>query len=246
MRLHSRSSLVALIVLAAALVALSGCIVRGATTGSGQAPINTVTAAGEGKALGAPDTAEMTFGASQSGTDPDVVLDEAAKISKAIVDAVKKAGIADDDIQTTGVNLYPQYDYSGVSVSRVVGYEGSVSVQVTVRDVAKLGDIIAAAGNAGATNISGPAWRLDEDSEQTKLAIENAVSDARTRAEVMAAAVGKSVGKVVSINETGVSTPILYGDMSVTDAGAERLGNVPIEAGNLEILANVTVVFELK
>lgn len=210
-------------------------------SGNGTA-LRTVTASGEGKSLAAPDTAEMTFGATSTGTDPKKVLADAGKVSDAIVAAVKKAGIDAADIQTTGVSLYPQYDYSTSGKPSVNGYEAQVSVRVKVTDIEKLGAVITAASDAGATNISGPNWSLSEDAAEADTAIQSAIEDARRRAEAMAAAVGASVGEVVTITESSVTTPILYGDRSFA-AEQAAMDSVKIEPGNLEVMASVTVTF---
>lgn len=219
---------------------LAGCKTT-VLSGNGTA-LRTVTASGAGKSLSAPDTAEMTFGATVWGADAKKVLAEAGGLSDAIVAAVKKAGIDAEDIQTAGVSLYPQYTYPDNGKPTISGYEAQVSVRVMVRDIEKLGAVITAASDAGATNIYGPNWSLSEEAAQADTAIQSAIEDARRRAEAMASAVGASVGEVVTITESSVSAPILYGDRSFAEAGAIE-DAVKIEPGNLEVMANVTVTF---
>ena len=234
---------VAVIALLVATVALSGC---GTTIVSGDGTTTrTVTASGTGKALAAPDTAEMTFGASSTGADAKKVLASASATADKIVAAVKDAGIPADDIQTTGVNLYPQYDYSATGKSTVNGYEASVSVRVIVRDVTKLGAVIGAASGAGANNIYGPTWSLSEDSAQADEAIQQAIKDAKARAGTMAAAVGAKVGQVMTVSEASVDTPMIYGESSIAAQGLDT-SSVKMEPGNLEVYANVTVTFILE
>lgn len=229
-----------ILALAVGSIALSGC---GTTIVSGDGTaLRTITASGEGRSLAAPDTAEMTFGATASGQDPKAVLAEAGTISKAIVDAVKGAGVDADDIQTSGVSLYPRYDYTSSGKPSISGYEAQVNVLAKVRDVAKLGDVIDAASGAGATTIYGPSWSLSEDSEQADLAIDEAIADARRRAEAMASAVGESIGDVVTVTESSVESPIIYSSRTMA-ADATESGKVGIEPGNLEVTANVTVTF---
>lgn len=230
------------IVLAVALLALVGCQTKVVTSPSGV--LNTATAQGEGKAVAAPDQAEMYFGATVTGTDAKKTLDAATKASNAVIDALKKAGIAEEDLQTTGVNLYPQQDYREGKAPTITGYQASIQVRATIKDIAKVGDIINAASDAGATDIGGPNFTLSEDSEARDEAIKKAVDDARKRAKVMAEAAGKTLGDVISVSETGVSVPIIYGDRSVK--AAEDAETAQIEPGTLDITANVTVVFELK
>lgn len=239
---RSRVVVVAVVAVLALTMGLAGCtkVVSGPATGV----LNTVTATGEGKALAAPDQAEMSFGVTTQGTDSKKVLDDAAKKADAIIAALKKAGIDAKDLQTSGVNLYPQQEYQDGKTPRITGYQASVQVRATIKKIDSTGDVITAAANAGATDINGPTFTLSDQSTSRAEAIDKAVADARARADVMAKAAGKSVGDVVSISESGVSVPpIYYGDARAA-AGAQS--SVPIETGTLDVMANVTVVFELK
>jgi hypothetical protein len=233
----------ALVLLAATAAVLSGCGTEVITV-PGTGVLNTVTASGEGKEATAPDTAEMTFGATAQGAEPKPTLAEASEKADAILATIKQVGIPDTDIQTTGVNLYPQYDYTQGRTPSITGYQASVQVRVTLKDITKIGDTIDAAVEAGATDISGPMWTLSENAEARSVAIEKAVADAKARAEVMAQAAGKSVGEVISLGEAGVSVPIVYGDFSRT--AADGAAAPEIAPGTLEVVAHITVVYELK
>ena len=197
-----------------------------------------------GTAQAAPDTAEMSFGVTTTASDAKAALDEASEVAEQIASAVKKQGIAAADIQTRDVSVYPQTaDQDGKQV--ITGYQASLSVRVKVRDIARLGAVISAANAAGANSISGPAFTIADPAPVRAAAIDEAVADARRSAEAMAKAAGKSVGAVLSMSSSDVGlVPIpMYGgggDM----AGAAK--DVPIEPGQLDITANVVVVFELK
>ena len=242
MALRNRCATVAVLAaLALALVALAGCGEAG-TTPAGAAA-NTVTASGAGTAQAVPDTAEMSFGVSTMSANAKSALDEASRSAERIASAVKKLGIADEDIQTQDVSVYPQsVDQNGKQV--ITGYQASLSVRVKVRDIAKLGEVISAANAAGANEISGPAFTIDDPAPVHAKAIDEAVVDARKSAEAMAKAAGRSVGAVLSMSSSDVG--LVPGQMySASDvAGAAKA--VPIEPGQLAITASVVVVFELK
>ena len=227
--------------LALALVALAGCGAASTTTAGAAA--NTVTASGAGTTQAVPDTAEMSFGVTTLSANAKSALDEAARSAEQIAAALKKQGIAGEDIQTRDVSVYPQtVDEDGKQV--ITGYQASLSVQVKVRDIAKLGEIISAANAAGANEISGPTFTIDDPAPARAKAIEEAVADARKSAEAMAKAAGKSVGAVLSMSSSDVG--LVPGPMySVSDMAAAAK-DVPIEPGQLDITANVVVVFELK
>jgi uncharacterized protein len=224
-----------------ALVALAGCG-EASTTPAGAAA-NTVTASGAGTTQAAPDTAEMSFGVSTMSPNAKSALDEASKVAEQIASALKKQGIADEDIQTQDVSVYPQtVDQDGKQV--ITGYQASLSVRVKVRDIAKLGEVISAANAAGANEISGPTFTIDDPSPARAKAIDEAVADARKSADAMAEAAGKSVGEVLSMSssDVGMVSGPRYSQADM--AGAAKA--VPIEPGQLDISASVVVVFELK
>jgi uncharacterized protein YggE len=224
-------------------LALAGCQTKVVTT-DGATPLNTVTSQGNGTAPTAPDMAQMSFGVTAQNADAKVALDTASKTAEQIATALKNVGVKAEDIQTANVSLYPQQDYREGQAPVILGYQASISVNAKVRDLGAVGDVIAAATNAGATNIGGPTFTLDDDAAAREAAIADAVDDARTRAEAMAKAAGKSVGAVIAISETGVSVPKVYYDERAV--AADMAGSVPIEPGQLDITASVTVVFELK
>ena len=243
MTLRNRHASVALLAaLALALVALAGCGDTTNTTTSGAAA-NTVTASGAGTTQAVPDTAEMSFGVTTMSPNAKSALDDASKSAEQIAAAVKKLGIADKDIQTQDVSLYPQtVDQDGKQV--ITGYQASLSVRVKVRDIAKLGEIISAANAAGANAISGPTFFVDDPAPARAEAIDEAVADSRKSAEAMAKAAGKSVGAVLSMSSSDVG--LVPGPMYSTSDMAGAAKDVPIEPGQLDISANVVVVFELK
>jgi hypothetical protein len=229
--------------LSLALVALAGCGEAATTSAAAGPAANTVTASGAGTAQAVPDTAEMSFGVTTMSPNAKTALDEASKVAEQIAAAVKKQGVAGEDIQTQDVSVYPQtVDQDGKQI--VTGYQASLSVSVKVRDIAKLGEVISAANAAGANSISGPSFTVADPAPARAEAIDEAVADARKSAEAMAEAAGKSVGEVLSMSSSDVG--MIPGPMyraEAMDAGAE---SVPIEPGQLDISASVVVVFELE
>lgn len=222
-----------------AALALTGCSTKVVTTGGAPA-LYTVTAGGTGKVAAPPDMAEMFFGASVTAEDAKSALDQASVIAEDIAAAVKDTGVSADDIQTANVSVWPEQ--SGGERVTVTGYRASVQVRVKLRDIAKVGEVITAASEAGANEIGGPSFTLSDDAEVRSDAIEAAIADARKRGQVMAKAADKRLGEIISMSESNVSVPPIYYDMGAR-ATAE---SVPIEPGQLDISTSVTVVFELK
>ena len=240
---RSRTALAAraaiLVVLA---LVLSGCTTKVVTAPAGPA-VNTVTAPGTGKASAIPDLATMSFGVTSQSKDAKSALDQVSAKASKITDALKQAGIADKDIQTQDVSVYPQYDPN--NARSITGYQASLSVSAKVRDIASLGKVITAATAAGADQISGPTFGISETSPYQDEAIQKAVADARRQATAMAKASGKQLGGVLSISSVGVTSPGPI-QFSAADAASATSKSVPIQPGQLDVTANVTVVFELK
>jgi len=239
---HTRPLLACAVVVALLTsLLLAGCGGGGGAQGSADDALGTVSATGTGKVSAAPDIADMTFGGTTQSGDAKTALNDASKTAAAIATAIQKAGVDKKDIQTQTVSVYP---ITGPD-SQITGYQATLGVQATVRDLKKLGDVISAATNAGATNINGPAFDVSDETPYQNDAIGRAVEDARKKADALAEAAGKSVGEVVKISTTGAdSIPLPMGaaELSAADASAK----VPIEPGQLDITADVTVVFDLR
>lgn len=243
MKRRSRTAL--LVVLAATLaIALTGCVASAAGVAS-PALERTVTASGSGTVHATPDQADMTFGVTAQNANAKKALESASKAVDRITGAMAKAGIAKEDVQTQNVSVDPVYDYKAPKPV-ITGYRADITVRVTVRDIGTLGDVIGAANAAGADNIQGPAFTIADDSTFHGQAIDKAVADARKRAETMAKAAGKSVGAVVRISEVSISSPSpYYGARELKAAGADAV-SVPVSLGQLDVMASVEVVYELK
>lgn len=242
--MRTRPSMLLLIalVLAVTSLAAAGCTTKVVNSSSGVTP-DTVTATGSGKVSATPDIATMQFGVSVRATDAKKALDSASAAADKIAKALTAIGIDSKDIQTANVNVYPQMEYSN-GKETPSGYEANISVTTTIRDLAKIGAVISAANSAGANTISGPGFGIDKDSKYRSEAIDDAVSDARTSAEAMAKAAGKQVGEVVSIVGSDVNAPIPFAEYRTMDA--KSAAGVPIEPGQLDVTASVTVMFKLK
>lgn len=205
--------------------------------------LNTVTASGSGTVSAIPDIAVMSFGATAQSANAKTALDQVSAKATKIASAVKQAGVADKDIQTQNVSVYPQTN-SVNGKDTVTGYQASLSVSAKVRDLGSLSKVIEAASNAGADTIGGPTFSISDDSSYRGAAVQKAVDDSRRSAAAMAKAAGKQVGTVLSITSQNSAGPIV--PLSL-DAGARSTGtSVPVQTGQLDVTSNVTVVFELR
>ncbi len=178
---------------------------------------------GTGTARVQPDVAEWSFG----------VQTRAASASRAMAAAARRAGVADEDVHTEAVSLWPRTARGG----SVVGYVASASVRVVVRDLARSGAVIEAAVAAGAREVFGPHLTRSNQEALYQQALDAAYDRARAKAERVARKLGLSVGRPVAVVEGGG----FEGDPYALAAGAERA--LEIEPRRTEIAATLTVTF---
>lgn len=209
-----------------------------ATSSAVRAAARTVTVIGSGTATAVPDATGWTFGVTARGETARAAQSTAAAAAAKLIAAVEAAGVADRDVQTQGIALGPRRSNDG---TRIVGWEASNTVSVTVRDVSRSGAVVDAAVGAGATDVSGPAFTVAGQAALERDALTRAFAAARAKAQALARQAGARLGRPTSITE-GASQPIVF-------ASAERSGgaaaSTPVEPGRSTIQATVTVTFAL-
>jgi uncharacterized protein YggE len=234
-----RIAAVALFILAVAALAGVGRpeAVRSAEEQSEAPPPRTITVSGTGKVIAVPDRATFSFGVDTRGQTASAALSQSAAAMKRVVDAVKRVGIDEKDIQTQNVSLYPVTSSDG---RHIEGYAANASVTVRLGNLDRAGPLVDAAVSAGASSVSGPSLDRSDADELQNRALTDAVADARVKAEALAEAAGGSLGDVISVTESG-------GPMPPVPYAAEALAaDMSIEPGTQEIQASVTVTFELR
>lgn len=240
LRTLGAGALGALIVAVAALSVRPGPVAGAPATGSDPAP-HTITVSASGKITLVPDVARVHLGVTLTKPTVKAARDAGAKSMTNIIAAIKALGVADADIQTTNLSLYPQYGNG--STPKIVGYQISEQIQVTVRDLDKAGDVIDVATAKGATDVNGISFEIADPARAQNDARAAAVAAARTSAEAMALAGRVTLGAIVSITDATPPQPIFYGYGSIQrDAAALA---TPVQPGTQDLGATVTVVFEI-
>ena len=197
-----------------------------------------ITVVGTGSASAVPDEAEWSFGVRAEADTAAGAMNQAATVSKRVVDALKNAGIQGEDLRTESVSLYPQQDEMG---QNIIGYSASSTVHATMK-ISKAGQIIDRVVAAGANEIYGPNLRVSNSDEQYAQAVDEAFDDARSRAEAVAAKAGLTLGGPVAIVEGGGGgMPIPYYGRALADDAA----GMEIEPGQQDIQASLTVTFAI-
>jgi uncharacterized protein len=197
-----------------------------------------VTVAGEATVAVAPDTAMIRIGVTSQDKTAHEAGDVNAKQMTSVLAAIKDAGVADRDIQTSRLSLQPQYDPNKAGTARLTGFQATNQVTVRIRDIDKLPAVLDHAISAGANEMSGIEFVVSEQSKLLDQARDDAIADARRKAELYAKAAGAKLGRVVSITEEGSSPP-------PRPMQAMRAGAVPVAPGEQTLRAVVTVSYEL-
>ena len=210
-------------------------------------PAPTVTLSVEGRVAQAPDIVDISGGVVTSAPTAAAALADNATRMTAVVAAVRKAGIADRDIQTSGLSLQPQYKYGDNQPPTLTGYQANNTISIRVRKIDDAGKLIDTLVAQGANQISGPTFGIDKADAALDSARAQAVATGRTRADLYAKAAGLRVRRLVSISEGGAVEP--GPRPMVMMARADKIGAAPptpVAPGEVELSITVQMVYELE
>lgn len=238
-----RFSIISKMGVIAALVGLM-VLLTGATSAQ-DAPTNSITVDGFGTASGAPDVAYLQLGVQVSDTDVTTAFNQANDLMTTVIGALTEQGIDPKDIQTTGLYMYPDtgYDPQTGAPTDTTTYRVGNSVNITIRDISKIGEIISAGVDAGANNINSLTFGIADTAALEGQARTAAIADAKDRAAQLAEGLGLTLGDPIIVVESFSSStpPILY-DRAQSVGGAS---NVPVQSGQLDVQVTVTITFSI-
>lgn len=207
-----------------------------AATHAASSSTSTVTVTGNGTVTAVPDQASFSFTVQTKAATAAAALARNGNDTKAVIAAVEAAGVPEASIQTAQVSLDPVVSNDGTSI---VAYTAFDTITVTKLAIAKAGSIVDAAVGAGATDVSGPSLELSAQDALYNKALKDAVANAKSKAQALADAAGRSLGEVVSIVEGGGAVPVPF------PVGATKDASTPIEPGTQDVQATVTVTYAL-
>jgi uncharacterized protein YggE len=206
----------------------------------------TLTLNVEGRATRSPDIAEVSGGVVTAAPTAAAAMAENAAKMNAVVAAVRKAGVADRDIQTTGLNLQPQYRYDNNVPPVLTGYQATNTVNLRIRKIADTGKLLDTLVGVGANQINGPTFKVDDSDGALDEARLAAVKTAQARADLYAKATGLRVRRIVTLSESGGfepgPRPMMMKAMAMDAAPAPT----PVAPGEVALSINLTVVYELE
>lgn len=198
-----------------------------------------------GEVTRVPDIAIISAGVvTRSTTAGGAIQDNAARMERVIA-ALKRAGIADRDIQTSSINLNPEYRYEENQQPQLVGYSASNQLTIRFRDIRNSGRVLDVLVAEGANQINGPTMTIEHPEEALDEARAKAVAAGRARAELYARALGKRVARVILVSESGG----YYPPPPMPMAERAMVAGTPvtkIEPGEQKLQVTLSMVFELQ
>ncbi|KUG04384.1 hypothetical protein ASZ90_018150 [hydrocarbon metagenome] len=180
-------------------------------------------------------------------TDPNLnrALESNNSTTENVIAAMKNAGISEVDIKTSNFSVYPEYDYSETGQNKIKSYQVRNEISVLVRDLNKVGSILDTAISSGANTLNYVNFKKADTSAAENQALVQAVKRAREKAGILSTAAGLTVGRLVSITE-GYGQPVFYSNtVYAEDIKGMGGASVPINPGELQINASVTIVYEM-
>ncbi len=197
-----------------------------------------VTVTGEATVAIAPDAAVIRIGVNSQGKTARDASDANAKQMTSVLAAIKDAGVADRDVQTSRLSLQPQYDPNKGGTARLLGFQVTNQLTIKIHDIDKLPSFLDRAIAAGANEMSGIEFVVSEQSKLLDQARDDAIADGHRKAELYAKAAGARIGQVLSIVEEGSSAP-------PRPIQAMRASGVPIAPGEQTLRASVSITYAL-
>jgi uncharacterized protein YggE len=205
----------------------------------------TLSLSAYGETRTAPDMATISLGVQTDGpTAADALRANALKMNQVIA-ALKRGGIADKDIQTSGLNVSPQYVYQENLPPKLTGYQVSNQVTIAVHDLTRLGAAVDASVNAGANTVGGISFGLEDSGKAENDARLAAVKALQAKANLYAQAMGYRVARLVNLSEGGGYSPAPPMPAMAFAKSVAADESTPVQAGELKVRIDVNATFEL-
>ncbi len=214
----------------------------------------TITVSDSGEIYAKPDLALTTFSVvTEAKTVGEAVAENTTKMN-AVISFMKEQGVEDKDLKTVSFNIYPRYEYQRIETEiypyppgkRVlIGYEVTQSLQVKIRDMAKVGVILQGATDNGANQVGDLQFTIDKEDELKKQAREQAISKAKAKAEELAGQLGVKLVRIINFSENGIyPVPSYYMEKAAGIGGGAATPQ--IETGENKIEVTVSITYEIR
>jgi uncharacterized protein YggE len=229
-----------------AALAFTPALALSTAAGAAAEPPRTITVEGHGEAGGAPDQAVIAAGVTTQAKTAAAAMAANASAMNDVFAALKRLGIADKNIRTSNYSVSPQYAaYNSTDGQRVIGYQATNEVSVTIDHIANVGAVVDALGDAGANQMNSISFAIHDPKPLMAEARTEAVEDATARAETLTKAAHVTLGPILSIADGDIGSeprPVLFARAMASAAPPPT----PIAVGTQEIAASVTITWEIK
>lgn len=221
---------------------LTGCSLPSETE---ESPHSTISVSGTGFANTVPDTVDIQLGVDSIDFDPAAAVNQNTELMNKIMEVLGSMDISNTDVQTVYYSMWVEDVYD--EIGQLTGerrYRVTNQVNIRVDDLAQTGILLQKAIKAGATTVAGITFGVADSTELELAALDNAIIDARQKAEQIASEMGVELGPVISISEGAASYPTVpyYGEKGLGGGGG---GGVPVSEGQFSVTMSVQIVFEL-
>ncbi len=217
---------------------------------------STISVSGDSDVFAVLDIATIAFTARGEGSTTKIAQEKESELVNKAIAYLKSQGIDEKDIKTSNYYAQPKYDYgtavctNGYCPSRspkIVGYEASQTVDVKVRSIDTVGELLTGLGTSGISNISGPNFSIENEDALKDQARAEAIKKARAKAVVLARDLGVHIVRVISFQESnGGYYGMAYGKNASLDASEASAPVAEIPAGQNKISSNVTISYEIR
>lgn len=235
-----------------AAVALLGLLLCTGLACADSAPPDrrSVTVSGRGEIAATPDRARLTMSVEITKPELKAAQAEVNRIVRDYLAQAKALGTKDEDISTAGLSIRAEYDYTNKGGRRFIGYHVSRGIEVVVRDLDRIGDLLLRATNAGINNVSDPLLESTKAEDLQREALAKAAADARAKAAVLATALGVKLGAIHTLNASTEYTPppvprgrlVAFAAAPAPESGNDELG---FAAGQIKFAATLNADFDL-
>ncbi|MDP2651966.1 MAG: SIMPL domain-containing protein [bacterium] len=223
----------------------------------GNPATDTVTVQGDGQATLPPDVARVSFTVENTKATVSEAQDATTKQANAAIEYIKGQGIAEKDVKTLSYNISPQYSYPNPcpigamcpaysGAPKIIGYQVSETVQVTMRDLTKVGEMLGGLGKLEVQNISGPAFALDDSTAGYDAARADAITKAKAQADLLAKQLGVHLGKIVNFSESSGSYSYPMMAYGLGGGSSDKAATPSVPTGENTYSASVSITYEIR
>ena len=208
---------------------------------------NTVSFSGQGKVMAKPDIAVINASIVTQAATPKAAQNDNSAKSKKVVEFLKKQNIDEKDIKTSSYNIFPQYRYPQFGGQpTITGYQVNQSLEVKIRDLDKVSDVLDGLVSAGAEQVNNLGLQVEDPEKLKTEARKMAIEDAKNKADELKDEVGIRLGKIVNFMENTGGYPIPLYAFDKEGRGMGGGGGPDVPAGENEIVVSVTITYQIK